>query len=225
MPLATWAACWAPSFDIANDGCPAEQPPVVTVDAPLRAVRPGATWSATIDNGGPDRPTVVKTGPALVHRLPRSGRLRRPGDVTVPRLYDAPLPEAEGVYVLCAARTDADGAPSTADAGLRGDAGRRHAARRPDRALAVVERCLGVPASSRSSPHRSTPSFLVKAGPAGTVDCAAEEGYAVYLRIPVMLTAAELPATLCVIGEDEAGNRGAPQSFPGPRERGSAPGH
>ena len=61
---AAWAACWAPSFDIANDGCPAEQPPVVTVDAPLRAVPPGATWAATIANGGPDRPTVVKTGPA-----------------------------------------------------------------------------------------------------------------------------------------------------------------
>ncbi len=31
-----------------------------------------------------------------------------------------------------------------------------------------------------------------------------------------MVPAAELPATLCVIGEDEAGNRGAPQSFPLP---------
>ena len=77
MPLAAWAACWAPSFDIANDGCPAEQPPVVTVDAPLRAVRPGATWSATIGNGGPDRPTVVKTGPASSTDCRDPGRLRR----------------------------------------------------------------------------------------------------------------------------------------------------
>ena len=67
---ATWAACWAPTFDIADDGCPAEQPPVVAVDAPLRAVQPGATWAATIENGGPDRPTVVKTGPASADRLP-----------------------------------------------------------------------------------------------------------------------------------------------------------
>jgi hypothetical protein len=213
MPLAAWAACWAPSFDIANDGCPAEQPPVVTVAAPLRAVRPGATWSATIDNGGPDRPTVLKTGPVSSTDCRDPAGYGEP-DVTVPRLYDTPLPEAEDVYVLCATRTDADGAPSTADAGY---AVMQVDATPPDAPIGlstVVDE-----SGARVEPIFAPPeysSFLVKAGPDGTVDCTAEEGYAVYLRIPVTLAAAELPATLCVIGEDEAGNRGAPQAFPVP---------
>jgi hypothetical protein len=116
MPVAAWAACWAPSFDIANDGCPAEQPPVVTVDAAPRVVPAGATWEATIANGGPDRPTVVKSGPASATDCRDPAGYGEPATES-PRIYDAPLPEVEDVYVLCAARTDADGAPSTAEAG------------------------------------------------------------------------------------------------------------
>ena len=116
MPVGAWAACWAPSFDIANDGCPAEQPPVVIVDAPQRDVPPGTTWAATIANGGPDRPTVVKTGPVSTTDCRDPAGYGEPSTDT-PRAYDAPLPDAADVYVLCAARTDADGAPSTAEAG------------------------------------------------------------------------------------------------------------
>ena len=56
-------------------------------------------------------------------------------------------------------------------------------------------------------------SFDVKVGPAATSTAPTPTGYAIYRRIPVVVPAADLPATLCVIGEDEAGNRGAPQSF------------
>jgi hypothetical protein len=56
-------------------------------------------------------------------------------------------------------------------------------------------------------------SFLLLSGPVGSVDCAATDAYSVYRRVALVLDAGQLPATLCVIGEDEAGNRGAPQQF------------
>ncbi len=213
MPLATWEACWAPRFDIANDGCPAEQPPAIAIDAPRRAVQPGGTWSANIENGGPDRPTVVKTGPASAVDC------RDPVDYGAPvtdpaRFFDEPLPVAEDVYLLCAARTDADGAPTTAEAGY---AVMEVDGTPPDAPIQLA-------ASSDASGVRVQPTFalpeyaafLVQVGPAGALDCSTATSYAPYFGIPLVVPAAELPATLCVIGEDEAGNRGAPQSFPLP---------
>ena len=128
------------------------------------------------------------------------------------RFFDEPLPVAEDVYVLCAARTDADGAPTTAEAGYAvmevdgtpPDAPIQLAAFSDASGVRVqpIVRPAGVRrrSSSRSGrPARST-------APTAT-------SYAPYRGIPLVVPAAELPATLCVIGEDEAGNRGAPQSF------------
>jgi hypothetical protein len=56
-------------------------------------------------------------------------------------------------------------------------------------------------------------SFLLKAGPRAATDCADREGYAIYRRIPLTIAITDLPATLCVIGEDEAQNQGAPHTF------------
>lgn len=214
MPLAAWAACWAPTFDIANADCPAEQPPVVTVDAPLRAVPPGATWVATIGNGGPDRDTLVKVGSASTTDCRDPAGYGEPARGPDPRPYDAALPSNEGVYVLCAARADPDGAPSTADAGY---AVMQVDATPPD--APIVLATTADPSSVRVEPIFAPPeysSFLLRYGPAGTIDCADLDGYGIYLRVPIVIDATELPATLCVIGEDEAGNRGAPQSFPLP---------
>ncbi|MET0457839.1 MAG: hypothetical protein ABW195_01225, partial [Ilumatobacteraceae bacterium] len=214
MPLGAWAACWAPVFDVAAADCPAEQPPVVTVDAPLRSVPPSGTWAATIANGGPDRNVLVKTGPASTTDCRDPAGYGDPAPANPTRSYDQPLPTAEDVYVLCAARADADGAPTTAEAGY---AVMQVDATPPDAPITLsrVEDGAGLRVEPIFAPPEHS-SFLVLSGPAGTVDCAATDAYSVYRRVPIVLDAGQRPATLCVIGEDEAGNRGAPQTFPLP---------
>ncbi|MET0578582.1 MAG: trypsin-like peptidase domain-containing protein [Ilumatobacteraceae bacterium] len=214
MPLAGWAACWSPEFDIASADCPAEQPPVVTVDAPRRAVQPGATWNATIANGGPDRDTLVKSGAVAGTDCRDPAGYGEPVRSTGDRRYDAAVGDIEDLYVLCAARADADGAPSTADAGY---AVMQVDATPPTEPIALATNVD--PSGVRVEPIFAPPeysSFLVLAGPVGQVDCANLAAYSIYRRIPIVLDADELPAVLCVMGEDEAGNRGAPQPFPLP---------
>ncbi len=212
MPVAPWAACWSPEFDVASADCPAEQPPVVTVDAPLRAVMPGATWAATITGGGPDRDTLVKSGAASTTDCRDPAGYGEPARAFGERSYDAPLPEAEDLYVLCAARADPDGAPSTADAGY---AVMQVDATPPSEPVAlstIVDETGGVRVEPIFAPPEHS-GFLVLSGPVGQVDCSVPEAYSIYRRVPITVAADRLPATLCVIGEDEAGNRGAPQEF------------
>ena len=211
MPLGAWAACWSPVFDVAAADCPAEQPPVVTVDAPLWSVQPGGTWAATIANGGPDRDVLVKTGPASTTDCRDPAGYGDPAPANPERTYDQPLPTVDDVYVLCAARSDVDGAPSTADAGY---AVMQVDARPPDAPITLSS--VGDGTGRRVEPVFAPPeysSFFVLYGPAGTVDCAATDSYSPYRRVAIVLDASQLPATLCVIGVDEAGNRGAPQEF------------
>ena len=134
-----------------------------------------------------------------------------PAPANPERSYDQPLPTAEDVYVLCAARADADGAPSTAEAGY---AVMQVDATPPDAPITLST--VGDGTGLRVEPVFAPPehsSFLVLSGPAGTVDCAATDAYTLYRRVAIVLDAGQLPATFCVIGEDEAGNRGAPQEF------------
>ena len=204
VPVAAWEDCFTPAWDPTAAGCPVEPAPT-TVDAPQRAVRPGATWAATI-GGGVGGPYQAKTGPAGVTDCRRSD-----GYVPAGPTFDAPLPATEAVYVLCAASLDGRGAPDTTQAGA---AVMVVDATPPDAEIGLSR--LATDDGVRVEPIFAPPelmSFETKVGPAGEVDCAAAEGYAIYRRIPIAVPAAELPATLCVVGEDEAGNKGAPQSF------------
>jgi hypothetical protein len=205
MPVDAWEACFTPTWDAEAPGCPVEQAPT-TVEAPLRAVRPGATWGATIA-GGSGGPYVAKAGPVATTDC------REPtGYAATPTSFDDAVGAAEGVYVLCAASLDARQSPDTRQAGL---------------AVKVVD---GTPPSAsielsvtdldgelRVEPIFAPPeqsSFDWKVGPEGSADCADPAGYTIYRRIPIHLMPDDLPATLCVIAEDEAGNRGEPQEFP-----------
>ena len=82
------------------------------VDAPLRAVQPGATWAATIatGNGGP---AVAKAGPVGTTDCREEAGYALAATPT----FDDPLPLAEGVAVLCAAALDDRGGLDTAQAG------------------------------------------------------------------------------------------------------------
>jgi hypothetical protein len=204
MPVERWAECFDPAWDPTASGCPSEQAPV-TVDAPKWAVQPGGQWGATIGVGAPS--VGLKTGPAATTdcRDP-AGYVQTPTPIT----YDEPLPAAEGVHLLCAAALDASGGPVTADAGV-----------------AVVEVDATPPTDPIQLSKTVTPDFVsveplfqppeysdfsVKVGPSET-NCARSAGYAPYRRIALHVATSDLPARLCVIGSDEAGNRGQPQAF------------
>jgi hypothetical protein len=52
--------------------------------------------------------------------------------------------------------------------------------------------------------------FRIKFGPPETTDCSVSDDYFIYRRIPVRVPADQLPAKICVIGADVAGNAGEP---------------
>jgi hypothetical protein len=53
-------------------------------------------------------------------------------------------------------------------------------------------------------------NFRLKAGPDTETDCAVEDGYGTYRRFPITIPADQIPARLCIIGSDHAGNEGLP---------------
>jgi hypothetical protein len=158
--------------------------------------------------GGGAGVLVVKTGPAGTTdcRAPDGYVL-----VGLDGTFDEPLPPVEGVYVLCGASLDARAVPETADAGV--------AVMEVDATPPSVPITLSTTTSDdgvRVEPVFAPPehsSFDLKVGPPGAIDCLDPAGYSIYRRVPIVVAAADLPAVLCVLGEDEAGNRGDPQVF------------
>jgi hypothetical protein len=203
MPVAAWAKCFtANGFVATARGCPTERTSVV-VSNQLRAVQPGGSWQATV--AGTDTP-LTKTGPAATTDCRRStGYLANAGELT------APLPSVDGFYLLCATAAGADGRPNTAGAG--------YAVMEVDGTPPVAPIRLSTlvgPQDVRVEPIFAPPEysgFQLKAGPQAATDCADPDGYAVYRRIPLTIAISDLPATLCVIGQDEAENQGVPHTF------------
>jgi hypothetical protein len=202
LPVAGWDACFTPAWDPSADGCPVEAAPVA-VEAPRRAVRPGGTWAATVTGGGGGA-VVAKSGPAAATDCRDPAGYAPP---PVEGLGAVPLPAEEGVAVLCAAELDARGTPRTADAGY---AVMVVDATPPDVPIRLSrsDTAGGVRVGPIPAPPELT-SFEVKVGAAG---CADPAGYT-SAPAPVVVPADDLPATLCVVGVDEAGNKGVPQSF------------
>jgi hypothetical protein len=203
MPIAAWARCFGGSgFNPSAAGCPTERDTVEVAD-PQRAVRPGGTWSADVSGANPP---LVKSGPAGTTNCRTAA-----GYAVDPDAVNAPLPQQDGFYLLCAAAAGVDGRPVLSGAGsavVEVD-GRPPTA--PVRLATVVSRD-----DVRFEPVFDPPeysSFQFKAGPQGAIDCADPDGYAIYRRIPLTVAIADLPAAVCVIGQDEAGNWGPPHSF------------
>lgn len=212
MPVAGWAACFTGTFVDDATGCPVEPRPSVAVDAPLRAARPGARWAAAISAPGWNGEVTVKSGSAATTDCRVAdgyGEPRSIGEVTV---FDEPVPRHEGVYVLCAATVDPTGAVATDSAG--------YAVMQIDNTAPTVDIDLVVRAELGEDTHveplfapPELSSFDVKIGSRGQTDCSSVDGYFIYRRVPILIPAEQRPAIVCVIGEDEAGNRGEPQVF------------
>lgn len=212
MPVGDWASCFATTFVPDALGCPAEPTPSVTVDAPLRAAQPGATWSATISAPGWAGDVVVKAGSAASTDCRDTDGYSDPRSIDAVNPVSDPLPVAEGAYVLCAGLVDNAGAVSTGNAGY---AVMQIDATAPNIDIELVVRSEPG-ADAYVEPVFSPPelsSFLVKVGARRSTDCSVDEGYSIYRRVPIVVPADEQPALVCVIGEDEAGNFGEPQSF------------
>lgn len=212
MSIGDWEACWVPDFDPAADGCPAEAGPHVNVDAPRRAVPSDSTWAATVSvvDGAGDDEVATKDGPVASTDCRDTEGYGEPVEVDDVLGVDESVGDDEGVVVLCAAvvvddeilvRTagyavmDVDDTP-------------------PDVEIRLSVNDFGGDLSVEpifSPPELS--SFMLKVGPAGSTDCDDEDDYRIYRRVAVPVPADEQPATMCVVGEDEAGNRGDPQSF------------
>ena len=203
MPVAAWAKCFtANGFVATARGCPTERTSV-TVSNPVRAVQPGGRWHATV--AGADSP-LTKAGPAATTDCRRAAGYTSGGDA-----LSAPLPAADGFYLLCAAAPSADGNPNVGGAGYAVVEVDGTPPTAPIRLSTLVD-----PLNVRVEPIFSPPEysgFLLKAGPQAATDCADPDGYAIYRRIPLTIAISDLPATLCVIGEDEAQNRSVPHTF------------
>ena len=124
-------------------------------------------------------------------------RLDPPSRVTVE------VPAVDGMYVYCVAAPD--DVERAALAVIQVDS--TPPQREPE--VSVDDVGDGV----RIEPIFSIPElsdFVVKIGPVGLTDCADDVGYVRYRRIPFTIDASELPAVVCVIGFDEAGNPAKP---------------
>ncbi len=56
-------------------------------------------------------------------------------------------------------------------------------------------------------------AFRWVSGPRGAMDCAHADGFTDYTRVPATIQADDLPATVCVIGIDDAGNESSPAAI------------
>jgi putative lipoprotein len=170
-----------------------------------RAVQPSggqATTTATI-SGPPDTEFATKSGAAGdVDCIDSAGY----GDVqhlTDTHVVAVTVSAVDGIYFFCVAEPgreqfaatsviQVDSTPPIVDPDLSivdvGDA-------------LFVEPIFAVPELS---------DYRLKVGPDAQIDCADEDGYIRYRRIPVEVPTSDLPVAVCVIGSDEAGNEAAP---------------
>lgn len=228
MPVHTWAACFPAGsvsrFVPSAPGCPVEPAHSVAVSAPRRAAQPGATWAATITSPGWAGEIAVKAGPVsstdcrdAEHYVVAGvlSDLNEPEEIG----FDEPLPDDEGVYVACATTVDTAGNIDTTGAGY---AVMQIDSTAPTADIELVVRVeAGEGEAAYVQPVFAPPemsSFDIKFGPLDETDCSSPDGYVIYRRVPVIVPAAEQPALVCVVADDEAGNRGDPQDFTVPED-------
>jgi len=122
---------------------------------------------------------------------------------TQPGLWSYPvlLPDAEGFTLVCVGSA-AQPTPVVIESdGTAPDPASIELTVTPVEAGVTVQPVIAPPELTR---------FRWVSAPAGSIDCAAAEGYVEYRGIPATVQAADLPSTICVIGIDWAGNESEP---------------
>jgi trypsin-like peptidase len=194
-------------FSLTAPGCTLDPGGGVTARIDRRAVQPApdgssATTVAMID-GPPGSRLATKSGAAgdIDCKDPAGYGATRRLDGTLTE--DVTVDGDDGIYLFCVAEPDRERFASTAVVQVDGTPPVRTpelAVQRSDEQVRI-EPIFSVPELS---------DFRVKIGTPDGTDCADEDGYVRYRRIPFALETGELPLLVCVIGSDEAGNDGEP---------------
>ncbi len=222
-PVDGLAACFGEDgrFNLTLAGCPLDNGRQLTISGyPRQAVNPSLTqpdgsapqtsWNATLRG---DLPYYrYKIGPLAATDCRRGEGYSDVQLLAARPSIDDPLPQTEGHYVLCllagpgpqldstwqqpqhatAARIAIDTTPPAAAPALTISAEADHLLIQPD-----------------ADPPELT-AFLLKSGPLATTNCANQAGYTNLGSRSLILPTTDLPALVCVIGLDAAGNQTAP---------------
>lgn len=205
LPVDALALCFPDGRFALGGQCPLEDPAgVVPAAAEVRVAKPGTQVELALGPGAPGNVLVSdKSGsPADVDCADVDGW-------SPPRPVDdwtltVTLPDSDAWVLVCVGSPsqptpvliESDGtAPDPGDIELTQVAGE---------GVVRVEPVLDPPDQSQ---------FLWASGPSGSIACATAEGYTQYRGIPAFIEADDLPATVCVVAIDEAGNRSIPATF------------
>lgn len=203
------ARCFPAGRFALAEGCPLPRP------GPSLHLRKTVYRSTDLPFRGPgsvpllaSRPTPVRVGLAPLTDAPvclDPATYLDEATAGIGAAYRVELPAREGHYLLCAAEPGREAEAATAVFEV-------------DDTPPVRPPVLATAASGdgyRVEPLFSPPELVgyrVKIGPAATTDCGEPAGYVRYRRVAHPVPADALPARVCVIGADLAGNEAAPWS-------------
>ncbi len=213
VPVEIVAGCFPDGPLQLGADCGLEDPAAVVPAVPSSRVgRPGSTIEVTLDGDFPDPAPKVKQGPLgdVDCRVLEGWDDVPAGDADIAAAapssgqawaYPVTLPAQEGRTLVCVGSAThpteivlmADGTP-------------------PDPASIELTQTVvagGVEVQPVADPPDLVTFRWLITSP-GSDDCAAAEGYVEYSGSPETIQAADLPATVCVIGVDEAGNESQP---------------
>ncbi len=214
-PIAGIAACFNRDgrFNAGLEGCPLDNGrQFILQRTPFaRVVRPPATWNVTL-TGAPYshyRYKIVREGRDECRRGEGYGQVIAVQENA--RINDAVGPQ-DGPYFLCVQGGNSAQVDSTwqnpryaSVLHLRADSTPPH-----ERIRYSVESLADLYRLSFSFLPPELSSYDFKAGAPGQVNCADSSGYTTYRRVPVNFPRAQGPYRICLVGEDEAGNRTEP---------------
>jgi len=199
LPLKNVQHCFSDGvFDVAHERCPLDPGRQFTVTLRQRAVRPPATWNATLTGTAWSqyRYKVVAEGAGDCRDSEGYGA---PIAIAESSRIDDPLPEAEGRYHLCVIGGDAatwQDARFATEVHLRVDATPPTI---PIEYLFRYQRDAYVVQPIFVVPELSGYRYRI-----GGPECEVDTGYSIYLRIPFRVP--KDATHLCLRGQDDADN-------------------
>jgi hypothetical protein len=223
-PVIGLDACFnaAGYFDLATEGCPLDDGrQLLVTGTPVQGTQPlltaqdgtqsPATWNATLSG---DLPYYrYKTGRAGEVDCRIDEGYGPPIAMANLNRIDEPLPAEEGSYLLCVLAGESPMVDETWQIPERASVARALVDTTPPTVqpnLSIMPDNMGGFRVEPIFALAELVNFRLKAGPDTETDCAVEDGYGTYRRFPITIPADQIPARLCIIGSDHAGNEGLP---------------
>ncbi len=226
VPLADLTGCFddVGRFDHTTESCPLDDGrQLLIANYPTQPVQPfqpdvdgilrPTAWNAQLTG---DRLFYrTKTGPAGVINCGEEAGYSEPAAMANSQLVTGPVGPEDGSYLLCVVAGDTETVDDSWQPVGQATVARIEIDSLPPTlkpTLSVFDRggTLSV------EPIFVVPEladFLIRVGPPGD-SCDGPDGYGRYRRVPLEIAADRLPATVCVIASDVAGNQSQPHSYP-----------